>query len=78
MTPAALFSNLESGFTKVMSCHYSHQSDDNICIGWLYNQLGEGNNIGLRLHMRQYDNLQELKVEGKQHQRFEDTLPPNP
>ncbi len=78
MTTASLVSNLESGFTEVMSCHYSSEGDDSFCIGWLYNQLGEGNNIGLRIHMRDYENLHQLTVDGEQHQRFEDTLPPNP
>ncbi len=45
------------------------------CIGWLNQQLGIGNNIGLRIQMLSCENVNEIKVYGKQHQRFEDTLP---
>lgn len=38
------------------------------------NQLGPGNNIGLRLRMLDYD-LSKVKLDGEQHGRFEDTLP---
>lgn len=54
----------------VMACH---ETADAHCVGWLANQLGPGNNIGLRLAMRGCK--QELKLVGEQHERFEDTLP---
>lgn len=57
---------------KVMACHETEQAH---CVGWLHNQLGEGNNIGLRLSMRNCENLGKLQVVGEQYQRFEDTLP---
>jgi hypothetical protein len=47
------------------------------CVGWLHNQLGVGNNIGLRIKMMKCDNIAEMKVYGEQHRRFEDTLPQN-
>lgn len=59
---------------NVMACHDSVEGEDNYCIGWLHNQLGPGNNIGLRLKMRAYD-LTKVKVFGKQHDKFVDTLP---
>lgn len=59
----------------VMACHESYNEEPYHCVGWLFNQLGEGNNIALRLHMRNCTNAQDLKVFGKQHIRFEDTLP---
>lgn len=57
---------------SVMACHEEHSS---ICIGWLLNQLGPGNNIQLRLYVRQCENISQARVVGSQHERFEDTLP---
>src|SRR3954468_218997 len=37
----------------VMACH---ETDDAHCIGWLVNQLGPGNNIGLRMRMMSCEN----------------------
>lgn len=56
----------------VMACHETHEAH---CVGWLYNQLGVGNNILLRIKMRGCENISKLKVIGEQHDRFEDTLP---
>ncbi len=56
----------------VMACH---EAADAHCVGWLANQIGEGNNIPLRLAMRDCENMQDLKTVGAQHQTFEDTLP---
>ena len=60
---------------NAMACHDSPEDQQYFCIGWLDNQLGVGNNIGLRLQMRHCENSHEIEVFGKQHQRFEDTLP---
>jgi hypothetical protein len=67
-TPGEL--NLSGGL-NIMACH---ETNDAHCIGWLMNQLGPGNNIGLRLKMRDYD-FSKVKLVGEQHERFEDTLP---
>lgn len=58
-----------------MACHESPIGKDHVCIGWLHNQLNEGNNILLRLkvHLGQVDGDYELL--GEQHPTFEDTLP---
>jgi hypothetical protein len=66
---------LQSAFVgkiSVMACHESHDAH---CIGWLVNQLGPGNNIGLRIQMLSCENGNRLKTIGEQHERFEDTLP---
>ncbi len=63
------------GQLKVMSCHHSTDEDEQHCVGWLYHQMGEGNNIGLRMLMRNCSNISQIKIAGEQHQRFEDTLP---
>jgi hypothetical protein len=60
---------------NVMACHESPVGKEQHCIGWLYNQLGDGNNIALRIQMRQCENLKDMRIVGEQHSRFEDTLP---
>ncbi len=77
--------NLESTIAKegiinltqnnAMACHHSNGEDQMYCIGWLSNQLGIGNNIGLRIRMMNCENVRYLKTYGKQHTNFEDTLP---
>lgn len=62
-------------FTRAMACHHSEIGDEQFCVGWLHNQLGVGNNIGLRIEMLKYDNAREIKIVGEQHDTFEDTLP---
>lgn len=51
-----------------MACHETHDAH---CIGWLANQLGPGNNIALRLAMRDCENIRKLKLIGEQRQLFE-------
>lgn len=57
---------------KAMACHEMHDAN---CIGWLMNQLGRGNNIGLRIAMMKCENIRDVKPVGEQHETFEDTLP---
>lgn len=57
-----------------MACHESKPGDESHCIGWLMQQLGPGNNIGLRIQMMSYD-LSAVELDGDQHECFEDTLP---
>lgn len=57
---------------RVMACHEEHSAH---CVGWLKNQIGPGNNIGLRLRMMTCENAGELQTVGAQHQTFEETLP---
>lgn len=61
-----------SGSLRVMACH---ETDDAHCVGWLANQLGPGNNIGLRLSMLGCENIGKLRLVGEQHETFGDTLP---
>jgi hypothetical protein len=63
---------------RVMACHESPSTDPGEaahCVGWLVNQLGPGNNIPLRLHVRNCGNIREIRTVGEQHERFEDTIP---
>lgn len=58
-----------------MACHEHPPGDEAHCVGWLMNQLGPGNNIALRLAMRDCENIGTVTLDGPQHVRFEDTLP---
>lgn len=69
--PADL-SALASGELHSMACHETHDAH---CLGWVANQLGPGNNIGLRLHMLSCTNAGKIRLLGKQHPNFEATLP---
>lgn len=55
-----------------MACHESHDAH---CIGWLVNQIGEGNNIPLRIRMMDCANASRIELRGEQHRSFDDTLP---
>ena len=66
------FSFLAKKEMHVMACH---ETQDAHCLGWLANQVGPGNNIGLRLHLMTCENVNEVKLIGEQHETFEDTLP---
>lgn len=57
---------------RAMACHETHDAH---CIGWLVNQVGPGNNIGLRLRMMTCENAKSIRLRGEQHECFEDTLP---
>lgn len=63
---------LHESSMRVMACHETHDAH---CLGWLMHQLGPGNNIPLRLHAMSCENIQDVKLVGEQHQRFEDTIP---
>ncbi len=62
------------GALRVMACHYSEGGQEFACAGWLNNQIGEGNNISVRLAVMT-GRLPVPKVDGEQHACFEDTLP---
>ncbi len=61
---------------RAMACHEHKPGEEAHCVGWLVNQLGPGNNIPLRIKMMSCTNVAHLKLVGKQHKTFEDTLPP--
>ena len=58
--------------TSNMACHETGGAH---CIGWVHNQIGRGNNIGLRIKMMTCENIGKIKLLGDQHENFEDTLP---
>lgn len=58
----------------VMACHYSKPDEEFACAGWLYNQIGVGNNFGVRLDVMNGKYPAPI-VDGEQHENYEDTLP---
>jgi hypothetical protein len=59
---------------RVMACHETKPGKELPCVGWLVNQHGVGNNIGLRIAVFQGRSTWTSRL-GPQHKRFEDTLP---
>lgn len=74
----ALARTIADGFHHdgpAFGCH-EYDSDQKVpCIGWLHNQLGPGNNIGLRLAVSAGKIDGRYELDGPQHQTFQDTLP---
>lgn len=60
---------------SMMACHETAVGAEKPCVGWLVNQLGPGNNIGLRLRVMTGQIDGNVETVGEQHERFEDTLP---
>lgn len=63
------------GSPAMMACHETSPGNELPCVGWLVQQLGEGNNIGLRLQVHFGHLDANVETVGPQHRRFEDTLP---
>ena len=57
---------------RIMACHETHATP---CIGWLMNQMGPGNNIGLRIAVANGQFDADVELDGPQHSTFEETLP---
>jgi hypothetical protein len=60
--------------SPMMACHDSPVGKEQPCVGWVTNQLGVGNNLGLRM-LALDGRFRNLRTEGPQHARLEDTLP---
>lgn len=63
------------GNNHVMACHETVTSKELHCVGWLVNQLGPGNNLGLRLKVMTGQIDANVEAVGPQHERLEDTFP---
>ena len=63
------------GALRMMACHETPVGLEKPCVGWLHNQLGEGNNIPLRLAVVSGRVDADIIVVGDQHATLEDTLP---
>ncbi len=65
-----------NGDLRIMACHETSQGHESPCAGWMHHQLGDGNNIALRIAIiegRLPPPAVELDVE--QHPTFEATCP---
>lgn len=60
---------------RIFACHETPIGRELPCVGWLVNQLGPGNNIALRLRIFTGLIDANVRTDGPQHERFEDTLP---
>jgi hypothetical protein len=60
---------------RIFACHETPVGREKPCVGWLANQLGPGNNIGLRLAVCFGRISADYELVGEQHERLEDTLP---
>ncbi len=58
---------------KIMACHYSKPGEEFPCAGWLHNQIGPGNNIGIRLAVMT-GQMPVPVTDGPQYETFEETL----
>ncbi len=63
------------GTRVAMACHESPPGQELPCVGWMNHQLGDGNNLALRLAVLGGKVSGDIEVVGEQHRRFEDTLP---
>lgn len=70
-TPGAL----TVGGLHMMACHETKPGKELPCVGWLAHQLGEGNNIGLRLAVIQGRVDANVETVGEQHESLEATFP---
>ncbi len=62
------------GPLRAMACHESKPGKEFVCVGWLANQAGPGNNIAVRLGMMA-GRFPRFELVGEQHETFEETLP---
>ena len=64
-----------TGTLLLMACHETKPGSELPCVGWMHNQLGQGNNIALRLAVINGRVSGDIAIVGKQHATLEDTLP---
>ena len=60
---------------RIMACHETPIGRERPCVGWLVNQLGPGQNIGLRWAVKLGRIDADVRTRGPQHATFQDTLP---
>lgn len=70
----AMPGRVDFGPVRHMACHESGPGAEIVCVGWMANQLGPGNNLALRMRALT-GSLPAFELVGEQHKRFEDTLP---
>ncbi len=65
---------MPSSTLRIMACHVTKPGEDRYCAGWLMNQLGEGNNLPLRVKLARDPTFGGMKLLGPQHATLADTL----
>jgi hypothetical protein len=63
------------GPLRIFACHESPVGDELPCVGWLYHQLGEGQNLALRFAVVLGRIDMNVELDGPQKATFEETLP---
>lgn len=63
------------GPLPMMACHETPPGRELPCVGWLVQQLGEGNNIALRIAVMTGAVDGNVQTVGEQHATLEETLP---
>ena len=63
------------GGLRIMACHETGVGSELPCVGWLHSQLGEGNNLGLRLLAITGRINADYELVGDQHETLVDTFP---
>ncbi len=63
------------GKLRMMACHESTPGAEIPCAGWLMHQLGDGNNIALRMAVSQGHVDADVTLVGEQHATLRDTFP---
>lgn len=66
---------LRAGPLRMMACHETPVGKEVPCVGWLHHQLGEGNNLAVRLAAITGRLDTNYALRGEQHTSLEDTLP---
>lgn len=64
------FESISEKVRVVMECHNGKRGANRPCAGWLYHQLGVGNNFGVRMRVAD-GHLPAPKVIGEQHEDLE-------
>lgn len=60
---------------RLMACHETKVGKELPCVGWLDNQINEGNNLRLRLAVIEGRYSTDYELDGEQHASLEDTFP---
>lgn len=73
--PGSIEKILSRADLRIMACHESPIGEEVPCVGWLVNQLNEGNNIQLRLAVSLGKFNADVQTVGEQHPNLEATFP---
>ena len=66
------------GGLRMMACHESNARGGELpCVGWIHHQMGDGNNLALRMAAISGSIDVNVETVGPQHPNFVATLPPS-